>query len=232
MNFLRRSPFDLHTDGLNPTFQSVIRIRVHLETLKNFRDNLPPNFTKKIHLLKEKVHLFIFTSFFLKFENCLYNWLAAKLWSFETILLITSKPNPDRNLINPQDCFISTDSAHVDLDSTPSTVTQPYPDLSKVSEHLLKDKDLKLYNNLGWQHYPWKEILLLTAQSDAFLSKKQNRHNANTNYQIASYAQITSSAKIHGKKFRNWKCQWSIKWLCEKVRSHQTNWRNVWTIPR
>ena len=41
------------------------------------------------------------------------------------------------------------------------------------------------------------EIFILTAQSIAFVSEKQFRHNANPNTQSVSYAQVTSSAKVY-----------------------------------
>ena len=39
-------------------------------------------------------------------------------------------------------------------------------------------------------------IPFLTAQSAAFLSKKQYRHNTKTNSQSVSYAEVTASAKV------------------------------------
>ena len=43
------------------------------------------------------------------------------------------------------------------------------------------------------------DFLFLTAQSTASISKEQYGHNRNTIFQIVSYAQVTSSAKLYEK---------------------------------
>ena len=47
MNFLRPSAFNVPTDGLNSSFQSLNERKVHHETYKRFWVNCSPNFTKK-----------------------------------------------------------------------------------------------------------------------------------------------------------------------------------------
>ena len=50
------------------------------------------------------------------------------------------------------------------------------------------------------QNYSFKEILFPTAQLDAFISKRQYRHETKLNSQSASYAQLASSAEIFESK--------------------------------
>ena len=86
---------------------------------------------------------------------------------------------PDKPPIIPQECPISTYSAHSDPDCFPNTVAQPYPHLSKVFGHPLIDKALKLYSFLNLKHYSYSEFLFLTVQSVALIpGKKQSRHVA------------------------------------------------------
>ena len=69
--------------------------------------------------------------------------------------------------------------------------------MSKVFDNPLNDKALKRCNILASQHHSYIELILLTAQSAAFISEKRDRHNTNTNSQSVSFAQVTSSTKVY-----------------------------------
>ena len=142
LNFLRASIFDLHTDDSNPIFQSVDEKRVHHETWKRFWDNLPTNFRKNFVLQNRK-----FTSPF-SFDF-LYNlkpaYTISSLWNFDVLkqyYLFTPKHFPDRPLIIPQECDISTESAQLDPDCILAIVAHPYPQLSEVFDQPLNEKAL------------------------------------------------------------------------------------------
>ena len=69
-----------------------------------------------------------------------------------------------------QECLVSTDSVNFDRDGIPTTVAQPYPQLSKALDHTLNKKASKTYKTFASQHCSYSELLFLTAQSDAFYS--------------------------------------------------------------
>ena len=94
----------------------------------------------------------------------------------------------------------STDSAHIGPVYIPTKFAQLYPYLSDSSDHPLNDTGLRKLNTLASQNNSYKELRFLTAQSTAFISEKQYRHNSHPKYQPASYAKVTSFAKIFGKK--------------------------------
>ena len=75
-------------------------------------------------------------------------------------LLFTLTNFPWRPLTNPQDILTSTDSAIVDPDCFPTTVSQRYPQLSKVFDHPLNEE---------------------AAQSTTFISMKRYRHSSQKN---------------------------------------------------
>ena len=79
----------------------------------------------------------------------------------------------------------------------PTTVAQPYPHSSKVFDHPLKDKAVKVFNTLAPPHYSYIELLFVTAQSAAFISKKRYRRSAIRISQSVSYAQVNSSANVY-----------------------------------
>ena len=100
-------------------------------------------------------------------------------------------------MIKPQECLFSTASAYFAPDCFPTTVAHPYSHLSKVFNHPLNEKGLKINKTLPSQHFSYIEVLLLTAESAVLFSKKQHGHNAIANAQSVSYAQSTSSPKIY-----------------------------------
>ena len=157
----------------------MIQIRISNHWLKNVsitrRTNVfrkhSPQFHKYFHFQNGKFTSQFSFQFVLKFENCIYNWLAAKLWSFGTKPFVYPKNNPDRSMTFPQKCSISSDSSHNNPHCNPNTVFQRYPHLSKVFDHPLNDKALKKYNTLASQHYSLSELLFLTAQSSVSFRK-------------------------------------------------------------
>ena len=96
--------------------------RVDHETYERFWEKVHPNFSKVSPFTKESEPLHFFTSFILYYEVCIYNWLAAKLSSFEETLFIYPIKFLDRPLKVPQECHIYTDSAQLDPDCNPTTV--------------------------------------------------------------------------------------------------------------
>ena len=171
--------------------------RVHHETYKCFWDNLPTNFSKSFFFQNRK-----FSSPFLLYA--VYNFTPACTINslrhcdpLNQYYLSTPKYFPDRPLIIPQECHVSTDSAQIDPDSIPIAVALPYLHLSKVFDHKPNDKALKIYITLASQQHAFSEQFFVTAQSAAFISEKRYQHKTNTNSKSASYAQVTSSAKVY-----------------------------------
>ena len=99
--------------------------------------------------------------------------------------LFTPQSIPDRPLTIPEECVFSTDSAHSFPDCIPTTVAQRKPFLSKVFNHQLKDKALKIFNTLDSLHYSNIKLLFLT-QSAPSIPKKQYQLNTNANSQSVS----------------------------------------------
>ena len=87
MSFLRPLLLDLHTDDWNPNFQSVKKVSIMKYTVFCRIIILP----KSKKNSKQNNHISFFPSFVLQIENCIFNWLTAKLWPSETLLLIYSK---------------------------------------------------------------------------------------------------------------------------------------------
>ena len=71
--------------------------------------------------------------------------------------------------------------------------------MSIASDYPLNEIALKINNTLASKHYTKTKLLFLTAQSAAFISKKQYRLHTNTKSQNNSYAQVTSPAKVYEK---------------------------------
>ena len=104
-----------------------------------------------------------------------------------SIVFLLQKLNPDRPITNSSRMLkFLLFTPHIDQEKIPHKVSHPYPHLTKVFDHPLNDKAFKIYNVLASQDYTYNELLFLTAQSIAFISKKQYK------YPSESYAQAAS----------------------------------------
>ena len=171
--FLRHSLFDLLTDDSHLNFQSVCKKSVHHETYKRFWDNFPPNLTKSFVFQNSK-----FTSPF--------SFICSVIWKLHIQLagnsdLLTQyysfqpKHISDRPLIFQQECPIFTVFSHIDPDCIATTIAQPYQHLSKIFDHPLNDKALKIYNTVAIQQNSYGELLFFHCSISRFSSKKQYR---------------------------------------------------------
>ena len=115
--------------------------------------------------------------------------------------LFIPKKFPERPLNLRQECLIYFDSALNNPDCISTTVAQAYPLLSKVFDHPLNDKTLKLCNTHASHHISSCELVFLTVQSPVFIAKKQYRYYTNAHSQSVSYAQVTSAANVCGNKY-------------------------------
>ena len=185
-NLLRPSVFDLHTDDSNSNFHSANKKRVHHETYKRFWEINPISSANNNYIFQNRKFTSPF-SFHLSY-HIKPEFTKGSLRNYDPIkqyYLFTPKINPDRPILIPQECLNSSDSLHIDQEKIPHKVSHPYPHLTKVFDHPLNDKASK-YNVLASQDYTHNELIFLTAQSIAFISKKQYK------YPSESYAQAAS----------------------------------------
>ena len=207
MIFLGPSLFGLQINDSNPNFQSVNKKRVHHETYKRFWKNLPSNFTKKFIFQNKKFTSPFSLHLFYKSKNA---YTIGSLWNydpFKQYSFITPIKFPGRSLMVSRETLFSIDSAHIDLDCNAITNAQPYRHLSKVYDHPLLNRALKIQNVFASQHYSESELLFLTAESVAFVSENQYC-NANSQCQF-SISFLCSSyffCKSLWKQFWNWTC--------------------------
>ena len=151
-NFLRPSVFDLHTVDSNPLFESLNKEGVHHETYKRLWDIPHPNFTINFNIRTRKFSPFSLRLFYkLKPAHTI-----VSLRNYDPLkqsYLYDPESFSQKPLNNPRDCFISTDSAHIELNCMQITVADPSLHLSKASDRTLNDKALKLFIAPASQHY-------------------------------------------------------------------------------
>ena len=107
---------------------------------KRFWDNCPPNFTKNFIFQNGTFTSPFSLHLFYNFKTAYTIGWLRNYDPFKQHHLFTPQKVPERTLIIPQECLISTDSAHIDPDCIPSTVSQQNPHSSKVFDHPLNDK--------------------------------------------------------------------------------------------
>ena len=186
-NLLRPSVFDLHTDDSNSNFHSANKKRVHHETYKRFWETNPISSANNNFIFQNRKFTSPF-SFHLSY-HIKPEFTKGSLRNYDPIkqyYLFTPKINPDRPILIPQECLNSSDSLNIDQETIPHKVSHPYPHLTKVFDHPLNDKAFKIYNVLASQDYSYNELIFLTAQSIAFISKKQYKYPSGTYAQAAS----------------------------------------------
>ena len=156
-------------------------------------------------------------------------WLAAKLWSFETKQFFLRNV-PQRTLIFSHDCHFSAESALLDPDCIATTITQAYPNFSKVLDNPLKKKALKRNKTLATQLCSY--IGYSFRQPNQLLSfQKCHTGNNHTSPKCEFCTQANNSLQIYWKTISdtgNDKDQ-SIEF--QKSGTSWNSWRIVWAIP-
>ena len=107
-----------------------------------------------------------------------------------------------------------------------------YLQSSKVFYHPLTEKSLKAFNILASQHCSHEEFFFLATQSTNFFPNETLWHNYQKISQLASLAQVFSSAKFMRLSLPKLNLSILINQLISKINlPHQTNQRNLWNMP-
>ena len=112
------------------------------------------------------------------FYNLIPSFTIASLRNYDPskqYFLLAPKKFLVRPLIIPQEFLLSTESVNIDPDCIPSKVSQPYRQLSNVSDHPLNNKALKIYNAFASQDCTHSKLLFLTRRSQNFFPRNNIR---------------------------------------------------------
>ena len=156
-------------------------------------------------------------------------WHAAKLWSFETTHFFPRNVG-QRSLIFAHECPFSADSALLFPDCNATTITQSYPNFSKVFDNPLEKNALKKNKIFATQlrsciGYPF-------CQPNRLLSF-QNCHTGkiHTNPKCESCTQANNSFQIYWKTNSETKNDKDQSTEFQKSGTSSNNWRIIWAIP-